>query len=130
LYLSDLGSKFDELSREFYIVSMSNYPNTASAGQDGSAPQHSAAANTALERLGGRLQQATFLKLAAKAALRPSRVAALPAGRVLLVVFFFPRSEPITAHDKEVLMESSDGTMQIKAKFNLQKMVYKGRLDL
>src|SRR5437762_3446879 len=55
MYLSGLSAKFDELSKGFYILSMSNYPKSP-LGRDGDAPQHSGASNAALERMGERLR--------------------------------------------------------------------------
>jgi len=57
-------------------------------------------------------------------------VVILPAGRTLLVILFFPRSEPITLADKEVVFDSEGETLVVKSRFNLTRMVYKGRLDL
>src|SRR5215472_17269858 len=57
LYLSNLGGKFEQLSRNFYILSMSGYP----ALPADNAPQHSEAANAALERMSRKIQRSTFL---------------------------------------------------------------------
>ena len=130
LYLSGLAQKFTDLAREFYIVSMSNYPNLAGEGKAGDAPQHSAAANAALESLAHSLQQTTFLRRGTKTPIQPAHAVALPAGRVLLIIFFFPRTEPISLADKEIGFTSSNGAMDVKTKFSLQKMVFRGRLDL
>jgi hypothetical protein len=127
LYLSGLGKKFDELRKDFYIVSMSNYPK-ALRGE--AAPQHSEAANAALERMSRRIQQATYLKRKGKSPSRPAHVVTLPAGQALLLMVFFPRTEVLVEADKEVLFESADGMIELKAKFNLRKMVYQGKLEL
>ena len=127
LYLSDLERKFDELARAFYILSMSNYPNP---GQRGDPPQPSSAAAAVLERMSSRIQQSAFLRRAGKIPIEASKVVILPAGRTLLVILFFPRSEPITLADKEVVFDSEGETLVVKSRFNLARMVYKGRLDL
>jgi hypothetical protein len=126
LYLSRLSDKFEKLQEEFYIVSMSNYPAPRSAN----APQHSEAANTALARLSERIQQVTFLKRKGRSPLRPARVVALPAADRLLLIVFFPRTDALSVADKEVLFESSDGTIELSAKFDLTKMVYRNALTL
>src|ERR1700688_1948884 len=100
MYLSGLSARFDELSKAFYILSMSNYPKPP-LGRDGDAPQHSAASNAALERMGQRLQQTTFIRRKGKAPLRPDKVLVLPAGHALLPVVFFPRTDSIALDDKE-----------------------------
>ena len=43
---------------------------------------------------------------------------------------FFPRTANLALDDKEVVFESSDGTLEITSRFNLRKMVYKTRLEL
>jgi hypothetical protein len=50
-YLSGLSSKFEDLSKEFYIVSMSNYPKMLAPRLE-EAPQHSASATAGLEQMG------------------------------------------------------------------------------
>lgn len=125
LYLSGLSQKFAELAKEFYIVSMSNYPRRGS-----DAPQHSAAANAALERLGQRIQQATLLKRKGRNPIKPARIVALPAGQAMLLMVFFSRTEALALDDKEVSFESADGTIEVRSTFNLRKMVYKSKLEL
>jgi hypothetical protein len=129
MYLSGLSEKFNELSRTFYILSMSNYPKPP-LGRDGDAPQHSPASNAALERMGERLQQATFIRRKGKAPLRPTKALVLPAGQALLPVIFFPRTDSITLEDKDVSFESNGDMVDVKSKFNLRKMVVKGALEL
>jgi hypothetical protein len=129
LFLSGLSQKFEELSKEFYIVSMSNYPNTLGT-KERDAPQHSDAANAALERLSDRVRKATFLKRKGKDPIEPARVVALPAGQALLLMVFFSRAASLTFDDGEVVFESADRTMEFKTKFNLRKMIYRGKLAL
>ena len=126
LYLSSLSEKFQKLQEEFYIVTVSNYPAPAGAN----APQHSEAANAALERLSGRIQQATFLKRKGRTPFKPAHVAALPAADRLLLMIFFPRTEALSVADKEILFESNDGTIEISARFDLRKMIYRHALAL
>ena len=127
LYLSDLERKFEELSQEFYILSMSNYPN---AGQGLDPPQHSAAATAVLERMSQRIQQSTFLTRKGKSPIEPSKAVILPTGRTLLVILFFPRTGGLAPADKEVVFDSDGDTIRVKSRFNLGKMLYKQRLDL
>ena len=92
MYLSGLSAKFVELSRAFYILTMSNYPKQPSAG-DGDAPQHSAAAN-AQHWSGWRrgCNTWTLLRRKGKAPLLPAKVLILPAaGPALLPVILFSR---------------------------------------
>ena len=106
---------------------MSNYPNP---GHGSDPPQHSAAAAAILERMSRRIQQSTFLKRTGKSPIEPSKAVILPAGRSLLVILFFPRTEPLLPADKEVVFDSDGDTIEVKSRFNLGKMLYKQRLDL
>ena len=46
------------------------------------------------------------------------------------LVFYFPRTDPITLEDKEVEFQLEFGQLKIKRKFQLKKMVYDGKLEL
>ncbi len=46
------------------------------------------------------------------------------------LVFYFPRTDPITLEDKEVEFQLEFGRLKIKRKFKLKKMVYNGNLEL
>ena len=127
LYLSGMPKKFDELAHEYYIIGMSNYPNDLS-GRDRDAPQHSAAADAALGRMGERIRLATALKRKGKDALEPAKVLVLPAGSSLLVMLFFPRSTSVSLEDKEVSLESSDGVIEVRCRFKLKPMLRNGSL--
>jgi len=126
LYLSNLGGKFELLRQNFYIVSMSNYP----ALPAGNAPQHSDAANAALERMSRRIQQSTFLKRNGRKPFPAERVMTLPAGNAVLVIVLFPRTEVFSLADKKPTFESADPRFELSASFNLARMLYQGRLAL
>jgi hypothetical protein len=126
LYLSNLGGKFDLLRQNFYILSMSNYPPLPSDR----APQHSEAANAALERMSQIIQQSTFLKRNGKRPFQAESVMTLPAGNTVLVIALFPRTESLSLADKKISFESADPRFEISASFNLARMAYQGRLAL
>lgn len=44
--------------------------------------------------------------------------------------FYFSRLEPITASNREIAFSTKMGPLEIKAKFLLKDMVYRGKLDL
>ena len=46
------------------------------------------------------------------------------------LVFYFPRTDPITLEEKEVEFQLEFGRLKIKRKFKLKKMVYNGNLEL
>jgi len=62
--------------------------------------------------------------------MRPTQVLVLPAGPTMRVEVFFPRTEAITLEDREVVFESAGEMLNVTAKFNLNKAVYKGKLEL
>ena len=129
-YLSGLSSKFEDLAKEFYIVSVSNYPKMLAPRLAQEAPQHSAAATAALEQMGRNIQQRTVIKRKGKDPFKPERVIVLPAGRALLLMMLFVRSEALTVDDREVVFELTDETMEVESRFDLRKMVYHGLLRL
>ena len=126
LYLSALGNKFDRLRDDNYIVSMSNYPVRAGVN----APQHSEAATAALQKMAAQIQETTFLKRKGKSPAKPAHVVALPAAQTLLIIVFFSRTETLSISDKDVLFESSYGTLELSASFKLRRMTYQGKLTL
>lgn len=42
--------------------------------------------------------------------------------------FYFPRNEPLSLDDKSVMFTTRMGPLEIKAKFTLKDMLYKGKL--
>src|SRR3954452_15444669 len=60
MIVSGQSEKFDALAKDFYILTVSNYPKAALPRRDQDAPQHSSEANAALERLGERLKFKTL----------------------------------------------------------------------
>ena len=48
----------------------------------------------------------------------------------LLLVFAFPKTDPITLEDKQVELFTKLGQIEIKKKFNLKLMVFHGKLEL
>src|SRR6185312_8360642 len=112
-YLSNLTEKFDALAKQFYIVSVSNYPAELASTKTDEAPQHSAAGNAALERLGQRIQESAVIERKNKPPLKPARVLVFPAGRALLLMALFPRDNPITLADKEVRFGLDDGAVEL-----------------
>lgn len=51
-------------------------------------------------------------------------------GRDDRTVFYFDKTEPITLKDKDVEFRVNSGRMEIRKKFPLKEMQYKGKLDL
>lgn len=47
-----------------------------------------------------------------------------------VVRFFFPRTTPIEATEKDVTFVTQSGAVKIERKFRLKEMMYKGKLEL
>ena len=45
-------------------------------------------------------------------------------------LFYFSKLEPITASNKEITFTTKMGPLEIKAKFSLKEMMYRGKLEL
>jgi hypothetical protein len=123
-----VGEKFDELRKRYHVIGLSNYPKPQR--REGDPPEHSEAANAALSRMSGRIQESTALKRPGKPASKPEQVVALPAGQSLLLIVVFPRTAALSQDDGEVVFELADDTMEVKATFNLREMMFRGRLEL
>src|SRR3954467_2655525 len=119
MFVSGQTEKFDALAKEFYILTISNYPKAALPRRDQDAPQHSTAANAALDRLGERLKTKTFLRRKGKEDISPEKVLVLPAGQNLLVVAFFSRSVSITVRDGRIVFESINDPVMIRSQFRV-----------
>ncbi|MEO8594612.1 MAG: hypothetical protein ABI759_14945 [Candidatus Solibacter sp.] len=128
LYLTGLGEKFDALRKSFYIVSVSGYPKPPRA--EGDAPEHSEAGDAALAQLGGNIRETTFLKREGKPPIQAGQIIVLPAGDALLLLAFFPRAAELATGDGDVLFESVNGPLTLKATFPLGKMAFRELLDL
>lgn len=61
--------------------------------------------------------------------LNPTKVE-LNQGRDGRTVFHFDKSEPVTAHDKDVEFRITSDHMELKQKFALKNMEYQGKLEL
>jgi hypothetical protein len=125
-----LSKKFEQIAEHYYILNISNYPRAETLGPGPHAPEHSAEADTMLAGIGKRMKQTTFLRPTGKRAVQAEDIVILPAGDALLVLIFFPRTEPLTVMDKEVGFESSYQKIKVEVTFRLSEMVYQGRLGL
>ncbi|HLG99689.1 MAG TPA: hypothetical protein VKX49_25500 [Bryobacteraceae bacterium] len=76
------------------------------------------------------LMQRTTLSAKGKSPLRPSNILFGPAGKVLQVVFVFPKTDPFTGDDKDVEFSTQFGGTAVKYKFHLKDMLFHGSLEL
>ena len=83
-----------------------------------------------------RMKTESFLKRANKPPIALADMGAQQASAsekgpaFLVVVFGFPRTDPIKLEDKDVEFVTKLGQIDIKKKFNLKDMVFHGQLEL
>ena len=122
------AAQLAEWSKEFYVITASGIPMTGAgrrSSQDGGQMDPNR-----MQQMQQRIAQAATLKRKGKDPLAPARAATIRGKEGMIVVFLFPRTEAITADDKEVSFETVAGPMSFKSKFNLKDMVYDGKLAL
>jgi len=77
------------------------------------------------------LKRTAILRRDGKKDLKPARVEILPEGNGLsVVVYLFPRSEPLTVADKTVELEAKIDRVWIEQSFDLAEMQLQGKLEL
>jgi hypothetical protein len=127
------ASKFADWSKDYYVVTVSGLPpmgqHRRRGGDDDQQPPDPDRAKEMQERMQERLKQTTTLKVKDKT-VAPERIETFesPSGRTL--AFLFPRTANILPDDKEVSFATSMGPMEIKSKFALKEMQFKGKLEL
>jgi hypothetical protein len=120
----------DQWSKEFYVITVGGgriSMGGAGGRRGGERPQPDPAR---MQQMQDRFKEATTLKRKGKDPIQPARVERLQTPEGSIMAFLFPRSEAIDLDDKEVTFETAIGPMEVKSKFNLKDMVYKGKLSL
>ena len=78
-----------------------------------------------------RLKSATIVRRKGKDPVGPARIETIrTADGSNTTYFLFPRSEAISASDKEVFFETALGPLEVKQKFVLKEMQFSGSLSL
>jgi hypothetical protein len=95
-------------------------------GEDGSTSDDPPAMD--VNQLRSGVAATTRLLRAGKAPLSPEQVLFDQAtGRLEI---FFPKTDPITLADKEVVFRTNFGTLKVVRRFRLKDMLYRGQLEL
>ena len=97
-----------------YLVAVSGLPPALTQGSRGKA----------------MLIQRTTLAAKGKEPLRPTDVVFGPPGKLLQVVFVFPRTAPFTMEDKDVEFSTQFGATAVRYRFRLKDMLFHGALEL
>ena len=78
----------------------------------------------------GQLKKQAALKRDGKPDIKPSAVEVLQRSDGAAVVYFFPRSAEIAGRDKHVEFDGRVGVLRVTQSFQLEDMVYQGKLEL
>jgi hypothetical protein len=125
------ASKFADWSKDYYVITVNGLPQMGQRRRDNDDDQQQDPdrEKEMQDRMKDRMKQNTSLKVSDRT-IAPERVEMLdsPAGRTM--VFLFPRTANILPGDKEVAFVSAMGRMEIRSKFALKEMVFRGKLEL
>ena len=119
-----------------YVISVSGLPaigQRSGAGNPEESGRNRTRQPNAEDRatMETRLREVTKLQRRGKDPISPDKIQVIPSpvGRVLL--FAFPKgTDPILPEEKEVVFVTRMGPLEIKAKFPLKEMHFKGQLEL
>jgi hypothetical protein len=81
------------------------------------------------ERMLDRMKQNTSLKVKDRT-IGPERVETLDSSVGRTFVFLFPRTANVLEDDKEVTFLTAMGRMEVRSKFTLKEMNFRGKLEL
>ncbi len=91
------------------------------------------AANGQRDKPGGienQLRSSTALWRGGRDPIYPAKVEVSPFGEARVMLFYFPKGDPIELADKEVEFRLTTARMGLKRKFALRDMTYQGKLQL
>jgi hypothetical protein len=112
-----------EQDAAFYVISVSGLPSMRGgrrpAGDDAPPPE-------AGKEMQERIKQGTSLRPKGRVAISPARVE--NAGDGLMLFLFTKEAIPLSLDDKEVDFTTHLGPLEVKAKFVLKEMKYRGKL--
>jgi hypothetical protein len=122
------AKKVAEWAREFYVVTITGMPMMQGRGRGEGQPE---SGSDRVAHVEDRLKDVTVLKLKGSGgSIAPARVEVTDAAGGRVIALLFPRSERISLDDKEVDFETLMGPREVKVKFTLKDMVYRGKLEL
>jgi len=83
-----------------------------------------------MQALLGNTKMDTSLRAGKKAPLSPEEALVQPSGNEVMLVFAFPKTPGIAAEDKDVEFVTKLGQIEIKKKFTLKDMMFRGQLEM
>lgn len=112
----------------FYVISVSGLPPVGAGrrpqGREG-APAATPESRQEMEEL---MKQSTSLVPKGRAGISPSRIDNSGDGKILF--YFAKEGLPLSSNDKQVTFTTRLGPLEIKSKFDLKQMKYRGELAL
>ena len=131
------AAKIAEWSSQYYVVSVSGGRMMGGRGRRGGVgPEGEAKGDrpqpdpARMEQMRERMKQSAALRRKGKDAIAPANVEMLETAEGRKTIFLFPRSEAISADEKDLSFEMQMGPISVKAKFVPKDMVYNGKLEL
>ena len=112
-----------------YVIAVIGLPITALGGPAASADSGSTLSQEEEERIQQHVKTSASLLRSGHDPLTPSKVE-LDQGKDGRMLLHFPKSDPITLGEKSVEFRLATGRAEIRKKFPLKEMEYKGNLDL
>jgi hypothetical protein len=110
---------------KFYVLSLTGLPMFG--GIEGRVPNRDDRPQISSGERLANLQKNTLLQVRRKDPMRPERVEEFEEG----MLFLFSRDDrPIREESKEIVFQTKMGPLELKAKFVLKEMVYRGQLEL
>jgi hypothetical protein len=82
------------------------------------------------KKLGDPLKEYAFLKREGKKDVKPARVEVFPQSDGWAVVYLFPLSAEISPKDKQVIFDANIGRIVVSAPFDLDQMMFLGKLEI
>ena len=111
-----------------YVIGVSGFPMMSGRPRSEDDDKRDSSAQASEARL-DNLKSLTFLKPKDKEGLQPGLVLQQPSSGGGTYLFGFSKEMlPLTAADKEVTFTTRIGRLDVKAKFNLKEMLYRGDL--
>jgi len=107
---------FLEREEQYYVINVGGLPGTAAGAVEGDKK--------------AAMLQLTALNIKGKDPIHAVEVQMNPRGRVVDALFFFPRTTPVSADDKDLEFATKFDKLTVKYHFKLKEMVYHGKLEM
>ncbi len=114
---------------DHYVIAVIGVPMTYLGGRAASADSAETNSDEEERRLQERLKSSTSLVRSGHDALAPTKVE-MNQGADGRILFYFAKTDPITAKDKTVEFRISLGSMDLRRKFVVKDMEYQGKLEI